>query len=405
MAYAQVAQVCMSSEDREGASTWATRALELAERVEDAGSYVHALCTIGSLELAEGRPEGREKLERSLELSETSGLEEHVGRGFVNLARVAAGNRLYALATRYINDGLDYCNERDLDLYRPYLLAHRGRIELDQGRWSEVGEPVSLVLGDPHASPLSRILALVTLGLLRARRGDPDHWAPLDEALALARPTGELQRLGPVAAARAEAAGLESRVEEIAHETETALALAMRARASWPIGELAYWRRRAGIGEEIAGAAEPYALQLSGDWSRAAERWREIGCPYEAALALSEADDDDALRRALAELQRLDARPAAAILARRLRGRGARGLPRGPRATTRRNPANLTPREVEVLALVTQGLQNAEIARRLFLSERTVHSHVSAIFRKLGVQTRGQAGAAATRLGLFGEDL
>lgn len=323
-----------------------------------------------------------------------------MGRGLVNLARVAAGNRLYAHATRYVNDGLDYCNEWDLDLYRPYLLAHRARIELDQGRWASVEEPLSLVLGDPRASPLSRILALVTLGLLRARRGEPDRWAPLDEALGLAQATGELQRLGPVAAARAEAAALEGNTEAVALETETALALATRGRVAWSIGELAYWRRRCGVDEEIADAAQPYALQLSGDWSRAAELWYEIGCPYEAALALGEADDDDALRRALAELRRLDARPAATIVARRLRSRGARGLPRGPRAATRQNPAYLTPREVEVLALVAQGLQNAEIAQRLFLSERTVHHHVSAILRKLGVRTRGQAGVVATQLGL-----
>ena len=74
--------------------------------------------------------------------------------------------------------------------------------------------------------------------------------------------------------------------------------------------------------------AEPYALQVRGEWARAAALWAEIGCPYEAALALADADDDDALRGALAEFQRLGARPAAAIVARRLRKRGARTVPR-----------------------------------------------------------------------------
>ena len=171
------------------------------------------------------------------------------------------------------------------------------------------------------------------------------------------------------------------------------------------IGELAYWRWRAGIREEIpADAAEPYALQMRGEWARAATLWSEIGCPYEAALALADADDDDALRGALAEFQRLGARPAAAIVARRLRERGARGLPRGPRPATRQNPANLTARELEVLALVAQGLRNAEIAERLFLSPKTVDSHVSAILRKLSVPTRGHASAEAVRLGLAGQD-
>ena len=75
-------------------------------------------------------------------------------------------------------------------------------------------------------------------------------------------------------------------------------------------------------------------------------------------------------------------------------------MPRGPRRTTRENPANLTARELEVLALVAQGCATREIAERLFLSAKTVDHHVSAILRKLGVRTRGEAGAAALRLGL-----
>ena len=103
--------------------------------------------------------------------------------------------------------------------------------------------------------------------------------------------------------------------------------------------------------------AEPYALQRTGDPTGAADLWRELGCPYEAALALADADEEEPLRRALEELQRLDARPAAALVARRLRERGARGLPRGPRPASRQNPGSLTPREREVLGLVSEGLR------------------------------------------------
>jgi DNA-binding NarL/FixJ family response regulator len=146
--------------------------------------------------------------------------------------------------------------------------------------------------------------------------------------------------------------------------------------------------------------AEPFRSSLAGDWAGAAELWREIGSPYEAALALLDGDDEDALRQAHDELTALGARPAATIVARRLRERGVRGIARGPRPQTRENPAGLTARELEVLALVADGLRNAEIAERLVLSQKTVDHHVSAILRKLDARTRGEAAAAAARLGL-----
>jgi len=203
-----------------------------------------------------------------------------------------------------------------------------------------------------------------------------------------------------VAAARAEVAWLRGDTQGVADATEAAFALAGDVHAAGILGDLALWRRRAGISDEITAAvAEPYALQLEGDWKAAAALWATIGRPYEAALALADGDGP-ARRRALDQLHELGAAPAAAIVARGLRARGVRGLRRGPRRSTREHPANLTPREVEVLALIEQGLRNRQIADRLFVSAKTVDHHVGAILRKLGVRTRGEAAAAARRLGL-----
>jgi DNA-binding CsgD family transcriptional regulator len=139
---------------------------------------------------------------------------------------------------------------------------------------------------------------------------------------------------------------------------------------------------------------------MAGDWVGAAASWDERGCPYEAARARAEGDDEEALRAALATFEQLGARPMAALTARRLREMGAHAIPRGPRPATRVNPAHLTEREVEVLALIVAGYRNAEIAERLYLSPKTVEHHVGNVLAKLGVHSRHEAVAAAARLGI-----
>jgi DNA-binding NarL/FixJ family response regulator len=61
----------------------------------------------------------------------------------------------------------------------------------------------------------------------------------------------------------------------------------------------------------------------------------------------------------------------------------------------------LTPREIEVIAMLAEGLGNKVIAGRLGISDHTVKSHVASIFAKLGVSTRAEAAVSAARLGLI----
>jgi DNA-binding CsgD family transcriptional regulator len=165
--------------------------------------------------------------------------------------------------------------------------------------------------------------------------------------------------------------------------------------------ELALWRHRAGIDVSLDRALpEPVALEIAGRQVEAAAAWDALGAPYEAAVALCLDDDVEAISDAHGRLRELGAGGAVKIAARRLRERGVRGVARGPRPTTRSNAALLTTRELAVLDLVADGLTNAEVAKRLFVSPRTVDYHVSAILRKLDARSRGEAVAAALRLGL-----
>jgi DNA-binding CsgD family transcriptional regulator len=142
--------------------------------------------------------------------------------------------------------------------------------------------------------------------------------------------------------------------------------------------------------------AVPFALMLDGAWSEAARAWAGLGCPLWEALALGAAPDLADGRRAAEIADRLGAPGIRDAL---LRSRHVQGIPvpRGPRGTAARHPARLTDRELEVLELLARGLTNAEVAARLYLSEKTVGHHVSAILRKLDEPTRAGAVAAALR--------
>jgi DNA-binding CsgD family transcriptional regulator len=402
-AYAGMSEQAMLGDDAEETIAWGQKAIALADRLGDAKALVSALNSVGTIELSSGDLGGRGKLERSVELSRSAGLGTDAGNAYINLCAALSRLGRYLDIERYVEEGIEYCRERGLDAWTQSLVAANAETQLALGLWDQAAETAtSIIDGRPNEVVGPMATALLVRALVRARREDPDHSTPLDRLQAISESVGELQFLAPVAAAGSECAWLEGRPQAIGPATESAFELALRQRAPAFIGELGLWRWRAGLLDgPPAGAGEPYSYQMAGEWDRAASYWRESGCRYQAALALGDSHDGKALRQALDELQALGARPAAAIIARRLRELGERGLPRGPRPKTRANPAGLTARELEVLGLLADGLRNAQIAERLVLSGKTVDHHVSAVLRKLDVRSRGEATAEAARLGLL----
>ena len=381
------------------------QALQLARELGFRDLEVQTLNNLGCAQVQLGDERGWGMLEESLRLSLEHGFEDHAGRAYANLCSLSVEERRYAKAAKWFDEGLAYAAERDLATRTLCMHAWRARLRTETGQWAEAPEDVARILDNPRCSALFRLAALTAIGLLRTRRGDPGAREALDEALALARQSNELERLVPVVAARAELAWLSGDDASALAEASSVIERAVSARRQWYAGDLGLWIWRSGgkppPAEECAG---PIALLLRGDWRAASSEFERIGCSYHAALACYEAEDTEALLRALEVLDRLGARPAAARLRRRLSELGVRNVPRGPRAARREHPFDLTSREQEVLTALALGLSNAEIGSRLFVSPKTVDHHVSAILAKLGVKSRGAAVAAAQSSGLFPKD-
>jgi DNA-binding CsgD family transcriptional regulator/tetratricopeptide (TPR) repeat protein len=378
------------------------RALALAREFGNAMIESYSLNNIGSALLIAGDLSGYEPLERSLRLALENRLDDCAARAYCNLVFCATLNHHIARAEQAFRDGLAYCEERGLFSSIAFMRTFGARLALDRGDWAGAAQIVFELSQTTELVSVQRVPTLTTLALLRIRRGDPGADETLNEIYELALSMDEPERLGRVAAARAEQAWYRDDRETIARESAVGLRELADRKIPWVRGELLFWQSKVqAVDPNCGDIPEPYRRMLAGEWQAAADAWEKIGMPYEQALSLGEGSDG-ALLRSLAILDRMGARPLEAIVRKRLRDRGVRGVPRGPREATRSNPKGLSEREFEVLALLVEGCSNAHIARRLHRSTKTIERHVSAILCKLEVHSRTEAVSAAFGLGLFG---
>ena len=249
MAYGTLARLRGTTLDDDEAIAWGERAISLAERLGATTTLVDALITVGAANLARGRVElGHEQLERSISLSTAAGLDDLSVRAHANLGFGYDEHYRFERAAHHFARGIEFATERDLDNARQHMTAWLAHCHLFLGDWTQAADLAGSVLAAPDVAPVTHFVALLVHAMVRIRRGEPGAEPLLDAALALAEASGSLYHLGPIRAARAEAAFFRGDRSSVVTEASAALDLALRmssamvSRANPPIAPLARGR-------------------------------------------------------------------------------------------------------------------------------------------------------------------
>ena len=344
---------------------------------------------------------GKKMLFKSLDIALKNSFHEHAARSYSNIASIYLLVKEYELAKQILEEGINYCEERNLDSSKNYKLYAKARMFLETGDWRQASLIVENLLLNPSQLGTVKTTTLALLALIKIRKGEEDALVYLNEAKHLAMKTKEHGRIIPVMIAELEYEWLTGKQLITEEELKLSIELIQKVDNIFINSEFSFWLqkvRKKDLG--LPELYEPYKLLKEGKSRLAAAFWEAKGCPFEKAFALFAGNEDD-MKNALLIFQQIGADAVYEKIKMEMRAVGIKKIPRGLRESTKTNPAQLTNRELDVLHLLQKGIQNKEIAGTLFISPKTADHHISNILFKLDVKSRAMAVTEAVRLGIL----
>jgi DNA-binding CsgD family transcriptional regulator len=373
--------------------------LAMADRVGVAPLRAPGLIYRGRARIEEGDDGGLADLLAGIDLAESGGDHDNVAIGYLNLVGTLWRQARYTDLELHSAAAAAYTRDRDFPTHERGIAAYNYRLLALRGEWDTAEEGLRALVDDPEGEGMVTRHALPGLARLAVRRGRADAADLVAAAWDNAVKAESLAALAPALTAALEHAWLTGNGEAPVAAVRATLERTDRPGRRRDHVELLRWLQRLGEpAPTIADGPDEFVAGLRGDWRAAADAWARVGDPYERALELAGSGEPEPMLEALDVFEGLGAVPAAAATRLRLGALGLRRPRRGPQTATRRNPAGLTGRQLEILGLLAGGLTNAEIAERLVVSVRTVDHHVSAVLQKLGVTSRQDAARAAAEL-------
>jgi DNA-binding CsgD family transcriptional regulator len=400
LAFSNMAQLKVFSEEMRDCLEWGTKAVEMALELDDQEVLCHAMISVGSAKwkMRGMTDDGIKMIEESLGISLINSYQEQAARAYSNLIYYGVQTKDYELAKKYLEESINYCEERDLDSSKNIKLYLKARLLLEGGDWKEADVIARHLLANADQAGTIKIGALLIVSSIEIWKGETGALARLTEAKRLAFGTREHQRIIPTINTCLQYEWVTGTRIISDDEMKWSLILARGVVNEYINSEFVFWYNKARHENlSIANLYEPYDLLKQGKVNSAAQFWEAKGCPFDKALALLNGTYENK-KSALTILQYLGAHAVYAKVKDEMRHLGSKGIPRGVHESTKRNPAFLTKRELDVLQLLKKGIQNKEIADILYISAKTVDNHISSIFFKLNVNSRLKAVQEAAKL-------